>query len=182
MTLAIAAGMVIVFGYMVYVALTCFNGYLSEGEIARTSTGRTAQAGRKNTRANNARNNVSEKESEGKIARSVTLSKMTKVDWIAMAVITLIYAVVAFARLGNMSAPETAYSAVKEGAIVSVKLPTFHSYGIIWGMKIIRTITLNTVTIRIPVIQHFRPVLQMTMVIRRAIGMQVLYFAGTVLH
>lgn len=39
-TLAIAAGMVIVFGYMVYVALTCFNGYLSEGEIARTSTGR----------------------------------------------------------------------------------------------------------------------------------------------
>ena len=48
-------------------------------------------------------------------------------------------------------------------------------------MKIIRTITLNTVTIRIPVIQHFRPVLQMTMVIRRAIGMQVLYFAGTVL-
>ena len=117
-TLAIAAGMVIVFGYMVYVALTCFNGYLSEGEIARTSTGRTAQAGRKNTRANNARNNVSKKESEGKIARSVTLSKMTKVDWIAMAVITLIYAVVAFARLGNMSAPETAYSAVKEGAIV----------------------------------------------------------------
>ena len=77
---------------MVYVALTCFNGYLSEGEIARTSTGRTAQAGRKNTRANNARNNVSKKESEGKIARSVTLSKMTKVDWIAMAVITLIYA------------------------------------------------------------------------------------------
>lgn len=117
-TLAIAAGMVIVFGYMVYVALTCFNGYLSEGEIARTSTGRPAQAGRKNTRANNARNNVREKESEGKIARSVTLSKMTKVDWIAMAVITLIYAVVAFARLGNMSAPETAYSAVKEGAIV----------------------------------------------------------------
>ncbi len=51
------------------------------------------------------------------IKKSAFLPRMTKRDFIALGIITLVYAVVAFARLGNMNAPQTGYSAVKEGAI-----------------------------------------------------------------
>ena len=44
-------------------------------------------------------------------------STMTKRDFIALGVITLVYAVIAFARLGEMNAPQTPYSVVKEGTV-----------------------------------------------------------------
>lgn len=51
------------------------------------------------------------------IKKSAVLARMTKKDFIALGVITLIYAVIAFARLGNMNAPKSDYSLVKQGAV-----------------------------------------------------------------
>ena len=56
-----------------------------------------------------------------RMAREVIASekpaKMTKMDFILMAVITLVYACVAFTNLGNKKGPETDYSFVNQGAI-----------------------------------------------------------------
>ncbi len=51
------------------------------------------------------------------IKKSAVIARMTKKDFIALGVITLIYAVIAFARLGNMNAPKSDYSLVKQGAV-----------------------------------------------------------------
>lgn len=51
------------------------------------------------------------------IKSSETLCRMVKADFIALGIIVLVYAVIAFVRLGNMSAPETGYSLVENGAV-----------------------------------------------------------------
>ncbi len=51
------------------------------------------------------------------IKKSAVLAKMTKKDFIALGIITLVYAVIAFARLGDMNAPKSEYSLVKQGAV-----------------------------------------------------------------
>ena len=89
--------------YLVYLAVTEYAGYVSDSEesmkIARDAL-------------------PEEKEERAVIQTSEHFSKLTKNDWICMAVITLVYAVIAFTNLGNKAAPTTGYSAVEKGAIV----------------------------------------------------------------
>lgn len=89
--------------YLVYLAVTEYAGYVSDSEesmkIARDVLPET-------------------KEDRSIIQASEHFSKLKKNDLICMAVITLVYAVVAFTNLGNKSAPTTGYSAVEKGAIV----------------------------------------------------------------
>lgn len=72
---------------------------------------------------------------EGSIVRPTeTAARMTKKDYIAMGVITAVYAVVAFVHLGNMDAPQTEYSLVAQGPVVvdfglDVSLAKIHDYG-----------------------------------------------------
>lgn len=96
---------VAVFSYMVYVTLRYFRSYVPE------ETEKTAM--QQETRIR-----VVEKE-KSVVRPSSVLVKMTKQDYIAMGVITVIYAAVAFFHLGNLSAPQTPYSAVTQGGIVA---------------------------------------------------------------
>ncbi|MCR5623875.1 MAG: glycosyltransferase family 39 protein [Lachnospiraceae bacterium] len=57
------------------------------------------------------------KDNSRRVRPSEIPAKMTKVDYIAVSVITVIYAIVAFTNLGSHTAPETPYSVVTEGAI-----------------------------------------------------------------
>lgn len=57
------------------------------------------------------------KEKRGVIRPSSVLAKMTKRDYIAMGIITLVYGIVAFVNLGSLTAPQTDYSLVKQGAV-----------------------------------------------------------------
>ena len=52
-------------------------------------------------------NRQDDSQSKSRIQRTETLGKIVKTDLIVMAVITVIYAVVAFMNLGNMHAPTT---------------------------------------------------------------------------
>lgn len=52
-----------------------------------------------------------------KIRPSSVMAKMGKNDYIALAVIMVVYGIIAFIRLGNMYAPETGYSIVEKGAV-----------------------------------------------------------------
>lgn len=110
-TLWISAAMVAVFGYMIYIAIKWFNGYVSDKELAGTEStvSQHKQAKRKSA--------SSQKKTSSVIMTSKKMSKFCKVDLIALLVITIVYAIVAFVRLGNMHAPETGYSVVKEGEI-----------------------------------------------------------------
>lgn len=108
----ISAMAILAFGYMIYVTVKYFSHLVSEEEeqkIEQSGTSWTAKAA------------FTKKEAEKKsvIRPSAVLAKMTKADYIAMGAITLIYAVVAFVHLGNMSAPETEYSFVQQGAVVA---------------------------------------------------------------
>lgn len=51
------------------------------------------------------------------IKKSGMLQKMVKADFIALGIIVVVYVVIAFARLGDMKAPVTEYSVVKNGAV-----------------------------------------------------------------
>lgn len=51
------------------------------------------------------------------IKKSGIFHKMGRNDYIALGIIVVVYAVIAFVRLGNMSAPETEYSVVKDGVV-----------------------------------------------------------------
>ncbi|MBP3348882.1 MAG: hypothetical protein J6L92_09010, partial [Clostridia bacterium] len=48
--------------------------------------------------------------------------KLTKRDWITMAIMTLIYAVLAFTVLGSMSTPITYWTSTKVGEYVTIDL------------------------------------------------------------
>ena len=60
-----------------------------------------------------------EQQERSVICPSSKLAKMTRNDYIAMGIITLVYAVVAFVHLGSLSAPQTEYSVVTQGAVVA---------------------------------------------------------------
>lgn len=66
----------------------------------------------KNNRKNNSRIQEYDPETRGywRIRKSHVSAKWTKFDFVAIAVITIIYAAVAFWRLGDMKAPETEWS------------------------------------------------------------------------
>lgn len=53
-------------------------------------------------------------------------------DFIALGIITVIYAVIAFTRLGYMHAPETSYSFVEQGAVM-LDLGENKDIGAIWN-------------------------------------------------
>ncbi len=52
------------------------------------------------------------------IEQTEKFEKIGKKDWIVLAIITLVYSVIAFYRLGDMDAPETSYSVVQDGTIL----------------------------------------------------------------
>lgn len=59
-------------------------------------------------------------------------TRMTKTDFIALGIITIIYAIIAFTRLGYMHAPQTSYSFVEQGA-VTLDLGENKDIGAIWN-------------------------------------------------
>lgn len=105
-----SAGMMAVTAYMFYVAVKLFGSYIpmenEQKEIAAEVYSKNNKRKRK------------QKGSVNPIKASQELVRMSKNDYILMAVIMAVYAVIAFMRLGNMSAPETGYSLVKEGEVV----------------------------------------------------------------
>lgn len=96
-----------VFACMIYVTVRHFSHYVEEKE--------ETEAIQKETSGQR------EKKEQGKsiVRPSSVLAKMTKADYISMGVITVIYAIVAFIHLGNLSAPQTSYSVVAQGAVVA---------------------------------------------------------------
>lgn len=129
----IAGCTIVVFAYMVYVVVTLYKGALSEQEIAAVPQ-TAVSAGQRVQAIKSARNAAArERNRRSKITPSRTFSKLSKMDWIAMAVITVVYAVVAFARLGNMSAPENGYSFVDDPREVVLDLGQEKTINQIWN-------------------------------------------------
>lgn len=98
----------VVFAFMVYTTIRHYTRFETEQEekqiISRETTVKKVSAEEKN---------------KSVIRPSSKLVKMTKQDYIAMGIITLIYAVIAFVHLGSLKAPETEYSVVTQGAVVA---------------------------------------------------------------
>lgn len=105
--LAISFLGILVFGFLVYVTIRYYGHYVEEKQETEAVLRQTALAGRK------------ESTEKSVIRPSSILVKMTKADYISMGVITLVYAIVAFVHLGNLSAPQTEYSVVAQGAVVA---------------------------------------------------------------
>ncbi|MCH5268545.1 MAG: glycosyltransferase family 39 protein [Lachnospiraceae bacterium] len=116
--LLISAGMVAMFGYMVYIAFTLYHGNVSEKELAgQTQRAVSLKQRKQSLRA--ARNAAArESKKAPKITPTRKMSKFGRVDIIGMIAVTAVYGIVAFVRLGNMSAPETSYSLVEQGEVV----------------------------------------------------------------
>lgn len=91
--------------YLVYLAVTEYAGYVSGSEENMKIAEDALPLPKKEKNRNI-------------IQTSETFVKLVKYDFICMAAITLVYAVIAFSNLGNKAAPVTGYSAVKQGAIV----------------------------------------------------------------
>ncbi len=102
----ISALVMFMLGYMIYVAVKYFTKPVIETVETESMKVIAAGAGGRGST-----------DGKPRICPSDTLAKMVKTDFIMMGLITAIYAVVAFANLGNMSAPVTTYSVVKQGAI-----------------------------------------------------------------
>ncbi|MDD7403423.1 MAG: glycosyltransferase family 39 protein [Butyribacter sp.] len=105
----VGAFMVAFLGYMIYLAVTMYRHYESEEEESKKIDWEVAAIWQRWPNAGN---------EENIIGASKKMGKIVKADLIAMAVITVIYAIVAFSNLGNMQAPETPYSFVKNGEIM----------------------------------------------------------------
>lgn len=106
--IAISIGLLFVVLYMFYVTAKTYFKPVNESEEVKNISEQVLK--------------VKERQSDKKgdknpIKKSAIPAKMTKNDFIALGIITLVYAVIAFARLGNMNAPQTGYSVVKEGTI-----------------------------------------------------------------
>lgn len=104
--------MLILLGYLVYIAYSLYIQYDSREmpESSQVTKGVDWKAIRQGGNKNGKDKNV--------IRPSAREERMGKADWIAMAAVTVVYAIVAFVNLGNMSAPTTSYSFVKEGEVV----------------------------------------------------------------
>lgn len=101
-------GMVVA-GFMVYVTIRHYGRYQSDETEKRAVQQETIKKKLSST----------EKEKKSVIRPSSVLAKMTKWDYLAMGIITVVYAVIAFVHLGNLTAPETEYSVVQQGAVVA---------------------------------------------------------------
>lgn len=102
----VAIGMVIFLVYVIYIAKTYYIDYRSDrGEEKEILKEITQQS-------------PFDIQEDKAIHASSSVGKILKIDLIALTVITGIYAVIAFTNLGNMEAPTTSYSVVKEGAVV----------------------------------------------------------------
>ncbi len=97
----------VVFGFMVYVSVRLYHNYKEEKEET------------KEIQSQQALHFTAKSQTKQSVIRpSSKLAKMTKNDYIAMGVLTVVYAIVAFTNLGNMDAPQTKYSLVEQGGIV----------------------------------------------------------------
>ncbi len=103
---------VLVFDYLIYIALTQY--------VFKQQPEPAAENVSKNYKRKQ-RKDVGEKTSAAVIKKEIQSSeplvRMEKNDWILLGIITVVYAVVAFVHLGNMSAPTTETSIVKEGQV-----------------------------------------------------------------
>lgn len=98
--------MVSVMLYMVYLAVTCYAGYVSEASDKEEVSLEMSK-------------NVWKQDKEKNIIQvSDKLGKIIKLDLIFIVVITLVYAVVAFTNLGNKEAPETDFSVLENEEII----------------------------------------------------------------
>ena len=104
--IAISVGLLLTVIFMFYVAARLYLKSVEESEDEVMVMEQIAKSSER----------ISDK-NDNSIKKSAVLARMTKKDFIALGIITLVYAIIAFARLGNMDAPQTGYSAVKEGAI-----------------------------------------------------------------
>lgn len=106
--LVVSAAMVLFFCYMVSLAVTFYLRQPSEGEEA----GQIAREYEALPRFDKLQRDTDV------IKPSVRLPKMLRLDWIILAVVTLVYGIIAFVNLGNREAPETNYSFVKQGPVL----------------------------------------------------------------
>lgn len=111
-TIWMSLGMLATFAYMVYVAVALYKGALSQQELSGVPQTKAVSPRKSLQEARNAA--ARERNRQSKITPSRKFEKLVKADIIAMALITVVYAVVAFVRLGNMDAPETGYSFVED--------------------------------------------------------------------
>lgn len=98
--------MVAVCIYVIYVAVTCYAGYVSEPVEYEAIHREMLNIPWKHEKDRNI------------IQKSDKPIKFVMLDFIFMAVITLVYAAVAFSNLGDKQAPETEYSVLEDGDIV----------------------------------------------------------------
>lgn len=105
----IAFGIVVLLCYIIYLAKTFYYDYISD---AKEETNIYMEVKSVLPR----RPKVIDLENI--IHPSSSLGKIVKVDLIAIAVITVVYGIVAFVNLGNMEAPTTPYSFVEKGEVV----------------------------------------------------------------
>lgn len=98
--------MVAVLIYVIYLAVACYAGYASES-VEHEAMNRELQ-------------HIPWKQEKDRniIQASDKPVKFAGIDFILMAAITLIYAVVAFSNLGDRKAPETEYSVLGDGDLV----------------------------------------------------------------
>lgn len=111
----VGIGFVALLIYMIYLAYTCYIQYEPAKEEAQIAQETVAVQEKKHAFTSQSEDTISTK---SVIHPTSKLGKIVKVDLIAIAVITIVYAVVAFMNLGNKQAPETGYSVVTEGEIV----------------------------------------------------------------
>lgn len=102
----VGAMMVAALLYTIYLGFHCYVGYVSENDEAVVIKSEVSQP------------STSGKKEKNVIRPSDELGKMVKIDFILVAVITVIYAVVAFVNLGNKEAPETGYSFVESDEVI----------------------------------------------------------------
>jgi len=102
----VGAGTVAAAVYLIYTAFALNNSFTSETDESLAIAEEVGQARVKREKGRNI------------IQVSEPLAKMEQRDWICMAAITLVYAVVAFSNLGNKEGPETDYSLTDKGEIV----------------------------------------------------------------
>lgn len=124
-TLWIAFGMLVFFGYLIYVALTEYHGYAGGAGFSKASSGGVP------SKKNQAKQRKKETETSV-ITPSAAVIKMTKADLIILGIIVAAYAVVAFVRLGYMHAPQTSYSVVQSGEVV-LDLGETKNIGKLWN-------------------------------------------------
>ncbi|MDO4166652.1 MAG: glycosyltransferase family 39 protein [Eubacteriales bacterium] len=126
-TLWISFGMLVFFGYLIFVAVTQYHGYVSDQEFKKIPSSGGVPSKKHGSQAK--KSNKQKKKSA--ITPSAAVVKMVKADWIALGIIVVVYAVVAFVRLGNMHAPTTPYSIVEQGDVI-LDLGETKEIGQIW--------------------------------------------------